>query len=65
MSGGHREPRMTEAALRGKSQVPSLAPRKKHFFGSAFFNEIRLMASEISLRDVKYASRVKYLLRKC
>ena len=31
----------------------------------SFFNEIRLTASEISLRDVKYASRVKYLLRKC
>ena len=31
----------------------------------AFFNEIRLSASEISPRDMKYASRMKYLLRKC
>ena len=28
-------------------------------------DEIRLSASEILLRNVKYATRVKYLLRKC
>ena len=32
---------------------PVASTRKKHFFGSAFFNEIRLTASEILLRNVK------------
>ena len=34
-------------------------PRKKHFFGSAFFNEIRLSASEIA-DAMKYTSCMKY-----
>ena len=30
----------------------------------SFFNEIRLLVSEILLRNMKYAMRMKYLLRK-
>lgn len=33
-------------------------------FQISFFNEIRLLVSEILLRNMKYAMRMKYLLRK-
>ncbi len=43
---------MVERIL-GKDEVTGSIPvsssRKKHFFGSAFFNEIRLTASEIAM----------------
>ena len=47
-------------------RVPPPAPEKRPSqLTWSFFNEIRFSASEILLRNVKYASRVKYLLRKC
>ena len=52
----------TEPAGETKSFSP--CPKKALAKASAFFYEIRLSASEILLCNMKYASRVKYLLCK-
>jgi hypothetical protein len=55
-----------EDLTKGSDTLDSLPPEKRPSQSTwSFFNEIRLSASELLPRNVKYASRVKYLLRKC
>ncbi len=50
---------------RGRRFKSSHSDQKKHLaIAKCFFNEIRLAASEMLLCNMKYAMRMKYLLRK-
>ena len=70
MSGGHREPRMTEVALRDKSQIRLAPPKKTASFDrnlsfSVLFalRRVVLLRSFIVLRTVLFALQVHWRIK--